>query len=188
MRLASISGIVIENALLNWAKGILRRRRRRRRQTKRPWKSEFASFQSSSRLLPVSNFVRCRRTLRKLNSWEPYHNSERERKFRRRLCTSSVQPEIRHFHVVVVQWRQRNVQKKRDAREKWLFWLLNPLFLWRSRCGHRRRILRSLIGILRRRRQREGLTHNTFYKQNNNSSRREVIEFWVDVKTAPTKW
>ena len=28
-----------------------------------------------------------------------------------RLCTSSVKREIRHFHVVVVQWRQKNVQK-----------------------------------------------------------------------------
>ena len=77
--------------------------------------------------------------------------------------------------------------KKRDARAKLLFWLLNLLLLWRSRCGHRRRILRSLIGILRRRRQRwrqlEGLTYNRFYKQNNNSSRREITEFWVDLRT-----
>ena len=37
--------------------------------------------------------------------------SDRVRKFRRRLCTSSVQGKIGHFHVVVVQWRQSNVQK-----------------------------------------------------------------------------
>ena len=35
---------------------------------KRRWKSEFAFFQSSSRLLQVENFVKCRRTLLKLNS------------------------------------------------------------------------------------------------------------------------
>ena len=29
----------------------------------------------------------------------------------RNLFTSSIEREIRHFHVVVVQWRQRNVQK-----------------------------------------------------------------------------
>ena len=29
--------------------------------------------------------------------------------------------EIRYFHVVVVQWRRRNVQKKRDARAELLF-------------------------------------------------------------------
>ena len=33
------------------------------------------------------------------------------RKSRRRLCTSSVQRKIGHFHVVVVQWRQSTVQK-----------------------------------------------------------------------------
>ena len=40
------------------------------------------------------------------------HSSlERERKFRRSLFASSKKREIRHFHVVVTQWRQRNVQK-----------------------------------------------------------------------------
>ena len=42
--------------------------RGRRRQRKRRWKSEFVFLQSSSRLLQVTNFVRCRRTLLKLNS------------------------------------------------------------------------------------------------------------------------
>ena len=36
---------------------------------------------------------------------------EREGKVRRHLFTFSINREIRHFHVVVVQWRQRNVQK-----------------------------------------------------------------------------
>ena len=40
----------------------------RRQQRKRRWKSEFTFFQSSSRLLQVTNFVKCRRTLLKLNS------------------------------------------------------------------------------------------------------------------------
>ena len=35
--------------------------------------------------------------------------------------------------------------KKRDARAKLLFWLLNLLLLWSSRCRRRRRILRSLL-------------------------------------------
>ena len=87
------------------------RGQQRQRQWKRHWKSEFAFFQSSSRLVQVTTFVKCRRTLVKLNSLEPYPSSEREGKFRRRLCISSVQREIGHFHVVVVLWRQRNVQK-----------------------------------------------------------------------------
>ena len=74
--------------------------RGQKRQTKCRWKSEFAFFQSSSRLLQVTNFVK-----------ESYPSSEAERKFRCRLSTSSVKREIRHFHVAVVQWRQRNVQK-----------------------------------------------------------------------------
>ena len=36
---------------------------------------------------------------------------KRERKIRRRFFTFSITREIRHFHVVVVKWRQRNVQK-----------------------------------------------------------------------------
>ena len=42
----------------------------------------------------------------------PYLSSGRQIKFRRGLFTFSTQREIRHFHVEVVQKRQRNVQKK----------------------------------------------------------------------------
>ena len=56
-----------------------------------------------------NGFVKCRRTFLELNSLEPCPSSERE--FCRPLYTSSIKREIRHFHVVVVQWRQRNVQK-----------------------------------------------------------------------------
>ena len=49
-------------------------------------------------------------------SWIPYPSSGRQIKFRRGLFTFSTQREIRHFHVVVVQKRQRNVQKRWDAR------------------------------------------------------------------------
>ena len=77
------------------------------------------------------------------------HTLEKERKFRRRLCTSSVKTEIRHFHVVdalnllygldecvgrlqlrrsrTVTAKKCTKQKKCDARAKLLFWLLNLL-------------------------------------------------------------
>ena len=55
--------------------------------------------------------VNCRRTLLKLNFKGPYSSSEREIKLRRCLFTSSIKREIRHFHVVVVQKRERNEQK-----------------------------------------------------------------------------
>ena len=74
-------------------------------------KSESAFFQSSLRLVQVTTLSNVGEPPVKLNSWEPYPSSERERKFSRRLCTSSVHREISHLHVVVVQWRQRKVQK-----------------------------------------------------------------------------
>ena len=55
-------------------------------------------------------------SLLKLNFKGPYPSSEREIKFRHCLFTSSIKHEIRHFHVVVVQKWERNVQKKCDAR------------------------------------------------------------------------
>ena len=120
-----------------------------RRQRKRRWKSEFAFFQSSSRLLQVTNFVKCRWTLQKLKSYEPYPSSEREGKLRRRLRSSSVKREKRHFHVVVVQRRQGNVQKRVMHAQTLLFWLFNLLLFWRSRCRRRRRRLRSVQVFLR---------------------------------------
>ena len=51
-------------------------------------------------------------------------------KFRRCLFTFSIKHEIRYFHVVVVQKRERNVQKSvRDARAKLLFCLLPIVFM-----------------------------------------------------------
>ena len=82
-------------------------------------------FQSLSRLLQVTYFVTCRRTLQRLNSKEPYPSSERGRKFRRRLCTSSVQREIRPVSSRSRAVTAKKCTKKRDARAKLLLWLLN---------------------------------------------------------------
>ena len=53
----------------------------------------------------------CRRTVLKLDFKGPYLILEREIQFRRCLFTFSIKREIRHFHVVVVQKRERNIQK-----------------------------------------------------------------------------
>ena len=42
------------------------------------------------------------------------------------VFTSSTKREIRHFHVVVVQRRRRNVQKKHDSWAKLLFYQSKP--------------------------------------------------------------
>ena len=65
-------------------------------------KSEFAFFQSSARLFLLTYFVKCRRTLLKLNSKEPYPSSEREIKFRRCLFTFSTKRAIRHYNIARV--------------------------------------------------------------------------------------
>ena len=46
-----------------------------------------------------------------LVSWGPYSSLERERKICSLVFTSSIKGKIRHFHVVVVQRRRKNVQK-----------------------------------------------------------------------------
>ena len=45
--------------------------------------------------------------------------------------TSSTKREIRQFDVIVMQWRQRNVQKKNDAYERLFFWQSKGLFTWK---------------------------------------------------------
>ena len=81
-----------------------------------------------------------------VNSKGLYLRSEKEKGNCCLVFTSSIKRETRRFHVVVVQQRQRNVQKKRDARVKLLFSLSKPnaFFFCRSRCRPRRRCLSSL--------------------------------------------
>ena len=95
---------------------------------------KFAFFQSLSRLIQLIYFVKCKRTLFEPNSKEPCSSSEREGKFSRHLFTSSIKRGIKHFRVVAVQWRQRNVQKR---SAELLFWLFNLLLYWSSRCRRR---------------------------------------------------
>ena len=99
-----------------------------RRQGKRRLKSESAFFQSLSQLFLPTYFVKCGRTLLEVNCQRPYPSAERETKFHRCLLTFPIKREIRHFHVVVVQKRVKKCTKKRDARVKLLFCLLNLLF------------------------------------------------------------
>ena len=75
-----------------------------------------------------------------LNSKGLYQSSGKENESCCLVFPSSTKREIRHFHVVVVQRRLRNVQKKRDALPKLLFCLSKPIpFFFLSRCRRRRR-------------------------------------------------
>ena len=63
-----------------------------------------------SRLFRLVQFVKCWQFYLELNSKRLYGSSEKEES-RCLVYTSSTKRSIRHFHVVVVQWQQRNVQK-----------------------------------------------------------------------------
>ena len=79
--------------------------------TKTPLLKWLAFFQTLSRLFQFTENVKCERVSLELISWGRDSRLERERKVRRSLFTFSIKRDIRNFHVVVVQWRQRNVQK-----------------------------------------------------------------------------
>ena len=120
-------------------------RSRRRRLQKRPLKSEFALLQTLSRLFQLVQFVKCWQIFLELNSKRLYQRSGKEKESRCPLFMSSTKREIRNFHVVVVQWRQRNVQKSVMHVQSCCFASLNLLLFCRSLCCRRRRCLRSLL-------------------------------------------
>ena len=103
------------------------KQQRRRRLRKRHLKSEFALLQTLSRLFHLVYFVKCWQMFLELNSKGLYQSSGKEKESCCLVFPSSTKREIRHFHVVVVQRRLRNVQKKGDVRVKLLFCLLNVL-------------------------------------------------------------
>ena len=108
---------------------------RRHRNEKRRLRTEFAFFQSLSRLFLPTYFVECKRTLLNLNSKGPYPRSERGIKFRLYLFTFSIKREIRHLHVVVVL-KQQKKYKNLWCTCKVVVLLIKPFFFLRSRCGH----------------------------------------------------
>ena len=89
------------------------------------------------RLLQFTENVKCQRISLELITRGLHSCLERESKIRPSLFTSSIKREIRHFHVVVVQWRQINVQKGVMRVQSCCFANLNLLLFWRSRCRRR---------------------------------------------------
>ena len=74
-----------------------------------------------------------------------YQSSEKE-KYCCFVFPSSTEREIRHFYVVIVQRRQRNVQKSVHV-QSCCFANLNLLLFYRPRCRRRHRCLSSLIAL-----------------------------------------
>ena len=77
-----------------------------------------------------------------------YQSSGKEKEVCCCVFPPSTKREIRHFHVVVVQRRQKNLQKS-VMHVQSCFANIILLLVCRSRCRRRRRCLSSLIGTLR---------------------------------------
>ena len=119
------------------------KQRRRQRWRKRHPKSEFAllklhCYYPNSFNLSNDGYFFFRSWILKGCIWV----HERKKKIGV-LCSRK----IRKFHVVVVQRRQRNVQKKRDISARLLFYQSKPIVFSRSRWRRRRRCLRSLMSL-----------------------------------------
>ena len=85
------------------------KQQRRRRLRKRYIKSEFALLQTLSRLFISFNSSNLGNFFWRWIHKRLYQSSEKEEESCCLVFTSSTKREIRHFHVVVVRWRQRNV-------------------------------------------------------------------------------
>ena len=117
----------------------IREKRRRWRLPKRHSKSEFVLLQTLSGLFHLVQFAKCGQFFLELNSKRLYQSSGKEKESRCFVFTSSTKLEIRHFHVVVVLRRQRNVQKSVMNEQSCCFANLTLFLCCRSRCGRRRR-------------------------------------------------
>ena len=127
---------------------------RRRRLRKRPGLiSEVALHETLSRLFHLVSFVKCWQFSRELNSKRLYLSLGKEKESRSlvfTVFTSSEKREIRQFHVVIVHWRQRNVQKSMMHVQSCCLANLNQLLFCRSRWRRRRRYLSFLISYTKR--------------------------------------
>ena len=119
----------------------------RRRLRKRPLKSEFVLLRTFISLIPTRSSSNVGNFFWELNFKRLYQSSGKEREGRCLVFTCLTQREIRHFHVVVVQQRQRNLQKrvmhvKSCCLNSYFFELLSHLF----RLVHRQ-MLANFFGV-----------------------------------------
>ena len=119
---------------------------RRQRLRKRHSKSEVSALlQNLSRLFYLVQFVKCSQFFVEFNSKRLYRSSGKERGSPGLAFTFSTKRENRQFHVVIVQWRQRNVQESVMHVQSCCFANINRSLFWRSCWRRRRRCFSSLI-------------------------------------------
>ena len=120
---------------------------RRRRLRKRHLKGEFVLTQTLSRLFHLVWFVKFWQIFVELILKGSIKVPEKKKKVVVFCPRPATKREIRQFHVVVVQRRQRNVSKNVMHVQSCCFACLNLLLFCRSRCRRRRRCINSLFVI-----------------------------------------
>ena len=118
------------------------KQQQRWRLRKRHFKSEVALLQTLSPPRSIRQMLAI--FFLELNSKRLYPSSGKDEESRCLLFTASKKGEITHFHVVVVRWRQRNIQKSLMHVKCCCFANLDLLLLCRSRSRRRRRCLSFL--------------------------------------------
>ena len=121
------------------------KQQRRPQLRKRPLNGTVALLQTFSCLFHLVQFVKCWQFFLELNSKRVDPRSRKQKEIRCLVFTSSTKREVRYVHVVVIQWRQRNVQKSVMHVQGCCFANLNLSLFWRSRWRRRRRCLIFLI-------------------------------------------
>ena len=129
--------VIFEKTRIHFYGDVLLYHRRRPRQQETSLLKWIFFFKYLSRLFQFTENVKCQRISLELITRGLHSCLERESKIRCSLFTFSIKREIRHFHVVVVQWRQINVQKSVMLVQSCCFANLNLLLFWRSRCRRR---------------------------------------------------
>ena len=99
-------------------------------------------------LVPAHLFRQMLANVFGVDSKRLYKSSKKEKESCCLVFPSSTKCEIRHFHVVVVQHRLRNVQKSVMLLQSCCFVNLNQLLFCRSRCRCRRNRRRCLSFLL----------------------------------------
>jgi len=139
------SGIVTGEVPVSYIRESSVKQQRRRRRRKRHLQVNlrcFKLYRAYSISSNIGNFFL------ELISRGLYQSSGTENESCCLVFPSSTNREIRHVHVVVVQRRQRNVQKSVMHVQSCCFANLNLLLFCRSRCRRRRRCLSSLLASL----------------------------------------
>ena len=121
------------------------KQQRQRRLWKRHLKNEFTLLQTLLHLFQLIQFIKCWQIFLELNSKRLYQSSGKEKESHRLVFTFSTKREFRHFHIVIMQQGQINVQKSMMHEQSCCFANLKTLFFSRSCCRCHCHRLSSLL-------------------------------------------